>query len=56
VLVQTDYVVGPDNLPHIIGGGAIDPYPNPMTGQAWGFRPLQPNEMQGFFAAIPRVQ
>jgi hypothetical protein len=55
VLVQTDYIIGPTGMPVILGGGAIDPYPNPATGVAWGFRPLQPNEMQGFFAAIPRI-
>lgn len=55
VLVQTDYVIGPDGMPNIIGGGAVDPYPNPATGAAWGFRPLQPNEMRALFAALPTV-
>jgi Papain-like cysteine protease AvrRpt2 len=56
VLVQADYFIAPDGTPQIVGGGAVDPYPNPMTGFAFGFRPLQPNEMRALFAAIPSVQ
>ena len=56
VLVQADYFIAPNGMPQILGGGAVDPYPNPMTGVAFGFRQLQPNEMRALFAAIPSVQ
>lgn len=54
VLVQADFV-GPIMNPRILGGVAVDPYPNPVTGLAFGPRPLQPNEMQAMFAAISVV-
>jgi hypothetical protein len=55
VLVQGDYVQTPSG-PNILAGGAVDPYPNPVTGVAYGFRQLQPNEMRALFAAIPSVR
>jgi hypothetical protein len=54
VLVQADFLETPGG-PTILGGGAVDPFPNPATGAAYGFRLLQPNEMTALFAAIPTI-
>jgi hypothetical protein len=53
ILVQADFIPTP-NGPNILAGWAIDPFPGP-TGQAYGFRQLQPNELRALFAAIPTV-
>ena len=51
ILVQADYYPTPGQ-PNIIGAFAADPYPNPITHEAW-LRPLSPQELFGFFAGVP---
>ncbi|MEO8130058.1 MAG: papain-like cysteine protease family protein, partial [Bryobacteraceae bacterium] len=51
ILVQTDYIAALPQ-PIIVAGWAIDPYPGPN----FGFRQLQPSEMQASFAAIADVR